>query len=84
MELRRFSRDLLNPKGLYVPRFQGTIQLKALSVEPNASGKGVVLVYKKRRHQQKPAKSLGKIELNRLAKDSEEYQNLLQQTLIQN
>jgi hypothetical protein len=62
---RRFSRDPLNPKGLYVPRFQGSIQPKALSVEPNASGKGVVLVYKKRRHQQKPAKSLGKIELNK-------------------
>lgn len=62
---RRFSRDPLNPKGLFVPRFQGTIQRKAINIEPNPSGKGVVLVYKKRRHQQKPAKSLGKIELNK-------------------
>jgi len=62
---RRFSRDPLNPKGLYVPRFQGNIQRKAINIEPNPSGKGVVLVYKKKRYQQKPAKSLGKIELNR-------------------
>ena len=62
---RRFSRSTFNPKGLYVPRFEGNIQSKALTVEPNASGKGVVLVYKKRRHQQKPSKSVSKIELNK-------------------
>jgi len=62
---RRFSRDQLNPKGLYVPRFQGSIQRKALTVEPNASGKGVTLIYKKKRNQQKPAKSLAKVELNK-------------------
>src|SRR5687768_5965164 len=62
---RRFSRDPLNPKGLYLPRFQGSIQPKAVTVEPNASGKGVSLVYRKRRHQQKLAKSLAKVELNK-------------------
>lgn len=62
---RRFSRSTFNPKGLYVPRFEGSLQQKAVTIEPNASGKGVTLVYKKRRHQQKPSKSVAKIELKK-------------------
>jgi len=62
---RRFSRSTFNPKGLYVPRFEGNYQQKAITIEPNTTGKGVVIVYKKRRHQQKPAKSLARIELNK-------------------
>lgn len=64
---RRLSTDPLNPKGLYVPRFQGTIQRKALQVDPHPSGKGVVLVYKKKRHQSRPGKALSK---QLLTKDS--------------
>ncbi|CAG2108494.1 unnamed protein product [Medioppia subpectinata] len=62
---RRFSRSQFNPKGLYVPRFEGLHQTKALTVEPNAGGKGVTLVYKKRRHQQKPVKSVARVVLNK-------------------
>lgn len=62
---RRLSKDPLNPKGLFTPRFQGTIQRKALTVEPHSSGKGVVLRYKKKRHQQNPSKSVARVELNK-------------------
>ncbi|CAG2178348.1 unnamed protein product [Oppiella nova] len=62
---RRFSRSPFNPKGLFVPRFEGQYQQKALTIEPNAGGKGVTLVYKKRRHQRKPAKAVARIVLNK-------------------
>ncbi|XP_054156541.1 60S ribosomal protein L28-like [Oppia nitens] len=65
---RHFSRSRFNPKGLYVPRFEGQYQQKALTVEPNSSGKGVTLQYKKRRHQQKPGQSVAKIVLNKDAR----------------
>ena len=60
-----FSTDPLNPKGLFKPRFQGTIQKRALNVQENPSGKGVVLVYKNKRNQNKPAKGVSKVVLNR-------------------
>jgi len=62
---RRFSRSVFNPKGLYVPRFEGQYQQKAVTVEPNPSGKGVQLVFKKRRHQRKPAKSVSRVVLTK-------------------
>ena len=60
-----FSRDPLNPKGLYKPRFQGTVQKRALSVVENPSGKGVVLKYKSKHQQNKPAKSVTSVQLSR-------------------
>lgn len=63
-----FSTDPMNPKGLYKPRFQGTIQRRALSVQENPSGKGVVMVYKKRSNQNKPAQALNRVVMNRNAR----------------
>ena len=60
-----FSTDPLNPKGLHKPRFQGTIQKRALTVQENASGKGITLVYKNKRNQNKPAKAISRVPLNR-------------------
>ncbi|KAI2803768.1 hypothetical protein RDWZM_001887 [Blomia tropicalis] len=60
-----FSTDPLNPKGLYKPRFQGNVQKRALSVQENPSGKGVVLLYKNKRNQTKPAKAVSRVTLNR-------------------
>ena len=62
---RQLSRSNLNPKGLHVPRFEGNIQRKALTVEPNAAGKGVVLVYKKNNQRTKPVKSVARVEFNK-------------------
>lgn len=62
---RQLSRSSLNPKGLHVPRFEGVIQRDALTVEPNASGKGVTLVYKKKTQRTKPARNMARIELNK-------------------
>jgi len=59
-----FSTDPLNPKGLYKPRFQGTVQKRALTVKENPSGKGIVLVYKNKRNQNKPAKAVTRVALN--------------------
>lgn len=67
---RRLSRDPLNPKGLYTPRFQGTVQKRAITVEPHSSGKGVVMVYKKKRVQRKPAKSVARVNLTKNARRS--------------
>lgn len=58
-----FTRDPLNPKGIQSLRFSGAVQRKALTVEPHASGKGVTLVFKKRKHQRKPSKSTAKMSL---------------------
>ena len=63
-----FSSDPLNPKGLYKPRFQGTIQKRAACVQDAPSGQGVVLVYKKKSKQNKPGQSLNRVVLKRNAR----------------
>ena len=62
---KRFSTDPLNPKGFQTLRHSGSIQPKAVSIEPVVGGKkGVVLVYRKRRHQASPGKSLARVTLS--------------------
>lgn len=56
-----FSTDPLNPKGLFKPRFQGTTQPRMLSIQENPTGKGVVMVYKTKNKQNRPAKSLARV-----------------------
>ena len=53
---KAFSKDPLNPKGLHLPRFSGTIQSQAVTVRGSAKKPGVTLVYKRRRTVKKPAK----------------------------
>lgn len=60
-----FSTDPLNGKGLHKPRFSGTVQKRALTVQENPSGKGITLVYKNKRNQTKPAKAITRVALNR-------------------
>lgn len=62
---KHFSKDPLNPKGLYKPRFQGAIQSRALSVQEHPSGKGVVMLAKKKRNQRKPAQASISVPLTR-------------------
>lgn len=60
-----FTKDPLNPKGIQTFRWSGSIQRKTLSVTSHPSGKGVVMVYRKRKHQLRPKKSLEKVPLVR-------------------
>jgi large subunit ribosomal protein L28e len=62
---KRLSTDPMNPKGVQSFRFSGAIQRKAITVEPHSSGKGVNLVYKKRRHQSRPEKSVVRMSLTK-------------------
>lgn len=60
-----FTRDPLNPKGIQTFRWSGSIQNKALSVTSHTSKKGIVMIYRKTKHQLKPKKSLEKVPLVR-------------------
>lgn len=63
-----FSTDPMNPKGIYKPRLQGTIQRRALTVQENPNGKGVLMVYKKKGNQNKPVKALNRVVMKRNAR----------------
>ncbi|XP_076343052.1 ribosomal protein L28 isoform X2 [Tachypleus tridentatus] len=63
-----FSREPLNPKNIHSPRYTGTIHKKALTVEPHPGGKGVNLVYKKRKYQKRPDKNIARIQFTRDAR----------------
>ncbi|GFQ78181.1 60S ribosomal protein L28 [Trichonephila clavata] len=53
-----FSTDPFNMKKLHVPRFCGSIQSKAVMVEPHPGKKGVNFIYKKKDVGNKPRQSL--------------------------
>lgn len=64
---QRFSRDPLNPKGVQSFRNAGSLQNRAVTIQPDPSGKGVVLVHKNRSNKRSPAKSTTRISLRRSA-----------------
>lgn len=55
---KSFSKDPLNPKGLHLPRFSGTIQTRAVNVRGSSKKQGVTLVYKKAAAVNKPSSHL--------------------------
>ncbi|RWS29995.1 60S ribosomal protein L28-like protein [Leptotrombidium deliense] len=63
--LKPLTKDPMNPKGIHSLRFAGSVQRKAMNVQAHPSGKGVQLVFNKRRHQKRPAKRLAKISLTK-------------------
>lgn len=65
-----FSTDPLNLKNVHSPRYSGMIHRKAIAIEPHPSGKGINLLYKKRKFQNKPVKNLAKIPLTKGARRS--------------
>ncbi|GFS34217.1 60S ribosomal protein L28 [Nephila pilipes] len=62
------SSDPLNMKKFHSHRFCGTIQKAAIMIEPHSSKKGVNLIYKKKRHQCKPVKTLEVVPLTKNAR----------------
>lgn len=63
---KAFSTDPLNPKGIHLPRFAGSIQTSALTVKGSSKRKGVTLVYKKRRSAtRKPADQLVRVTIKK-------------------
>lgn len=64
---KRFSKDPLNPKGIQSFRNAGSLQNRAATIQPDPSGKGVVLVHKNRGRGRNPAKSLTRVSLKRSA-----------------
>lgn len=58
---KMMSKDPLNPKGLHLPRFSGTIQSKAVTVRGSSKKQGVTLVYKKASSVNKPAGQLVRV-----------------------
>lgn len=58
---KALSKDPLNPKGLHLPRFCGSIQNKAVTVRGSAKKKGVTLVFKKKAASRTPAKQLVRV-----------------------
>ncbi|XP_064458417.1 large ribosomal subunit protein eL28-like [Ornithodoros turicata] len=63
-----FSIDPLNPKGLHSRKFSGTTSVRALTVEPHPSNKGVQLVAKRRKGGKKVAKQLCRVPLTKGAR----------------
>merc|ERR1712062_15636 len=60
-----FSKEPCNLKSKHSYRYSGLIHKKAIGVEPSADGRGVVLVTRKTRNQNKPAKSMSRVELKK-------------------
>lgn len=67
---KRFSKDPLNPKGIQSFRNAGNLQDRAVTVQPDPSGKGVVLVHRNKRNKRSPAKSLSRVSLKRSARQT--------------
>lgn len=62
---KALSKDPMNPKGLHLPRFSGSIQSKAVTVRGSAKSKGVTLVYKKSKTAKKPADQLVRVSIKK-------------------
>lgn len=62
---KALSKDPLNPKGLHLPRFSGSIQSKAITVRGSAKSKGVTLVYKKKNAVRKPSQQLTRVNIKK-------------------
>lgn len=62
---KAFSKDPLNPKGLHLPRFSGSVQTKAVTVRQSTKNKGVTLIYKKKHTQRQPGKQLVRVVLKK-------------------
>lgn len=62
---KALSKDPLNPKGLHLPRFSGSIQSKAITVRGSAKRPGVTLVYKKKNAVRKPASQLTRVTIKK-------------------
>lgn len=62
---KAFSKDPLNPKGIHLPRFSGSIQTQAVTVHGSAKKKGVTLVYKRKDTVRKPANQLVRVSIKR-------------------
>lgn len=62
---KAMSKDPLNPKGLHLPRFCGSIQSKAITVRGSSKKPGVTLVYKKRSAENKPANQLVRVSIKK-------------------
>lgn len=62
---KAFSKDPLNPKGLHLPRFSGSIQSKAITVHGSAKRQGVTLVTKKKRAVRHPARQLNHVSIKK-------------------
>uniref|UniRef100_A0A1W7R9R1 Large ribosomal subunit protein eL28 n=1 Tax=Hadrurus spadix TaxID=141984 RepID=A0A1W7R9R1_9SCOR len=63
-----FSMDPLNLKNVHSPRYCGQIHKKAMAVEPHPSGKGVMLLYKKNKYQNRPARNIARVPLTKGAR----------------
>lgn len=62
---KALSKDILNPKGLHLPRFAGSIQSRAVTVRGSAKSPGVVLVYKKKGTVRTPANQLVRVSIKK-------------------
>lgn len=62
---KALSKDPLNPKGLHLPRFNGSIQDRAVTVRGSAKKPGVTLVYKKKSAVNKPAEQLVRVSIKK-------------------
>ena len=62
---KALSKDPLNPKGLHLPRFSGSIQAKAVTVRGSSKKAGVTLVYKKKKAVNKPANQLVRVTIKK-------------------
>lgn len=60
-----FSKDPLNPKGLHLPRFNGSIQSRAVTVRGSAKKPGVTLIYKKKDAVRTPANQLVRVTIKK-------------------
>lgn len=62
---KALSKDPLNPKGLHLPRFNGSIQTRAVTVRGSSKKPGVTLVYKKKTAVRKPASQLVRVTIKK-------------------
>lgn len=62
---KALSKDPLNPKGLHLPRFSGSIQTRAVTVRGSSKKPGVTVVYKKAKAAQTPANQLVRVSIKK-------------------
>ena len=62
---KRFSTDPMNAKGIQTLKHSGSLYQRAINVQPDPSGKGVVLLHKVSSNQSKLAKSVNKVSLKK-------------------
>jgi large subunit ribosomal protein L28e len=61
---KALSKDPLNPKGIHLPRFSGSIQTRAVMVK-GSKKPGVTLIYKKKDAVRKPAEQLVRVSIKK-------------------